>query len=86
MPDNIITLKHLQELALRSMADTTSKVSELTTVVTESFAEMDTEKQDKLTFDTTPIEGSANPVTSGGVYKAIGDINSVLDSINGEVV
>lgn len=43
-------------------------------------------KQDKLTFDTTPTEGSTNPVTSDGVAKAIGDINSILDEINGEVV
>lgn len=28
-------------------------------------------KQDKLTFDTRPTEGSSNPVTSGGVYTAI---------------
>lgn len=30
-------------------------------------------KQDALTFDTTPKEGSTNPVTSGGVAKAIAD-------------
>jgi len=28
-------------------------------------------KQDALTFDTTPTENSANPVTSGGVYTAL---------------
>lgn len=28
-------------------------------------------KQDSLTFDTTPTEGSSNPVTSDGIYKAI---------------
>lgn len=28
-------------------------------------------KQDKLTFDTTPTEGSTNPVTSDGIKKAI---------------
>lgn len=43
-------------------------------------------KQDKLTFDSTPTENSTNPVTSGGVYKALGDIGAILDSINGEVV
>ena len=31
-------------------------------------------KQDKLTFDTTPTSGSANPVTSGGVYSALNPI------------
>lgn len=30
-------------------------------------------KQDKLTFDTTPTEGSANPVTSDGIKKALGN-------------
>lgn len=29
------------------------------------------EKQDKLTFDETPIQGSRNPVTSNGIYNAI---------------
>lgn len=29
------------------------------------------EKQDTLTFDSTPTSGSSNPVTSGGVYSAI---------------
>lgn len=32
-----------------------------------------TAKQDKLTFDSTPITGSTNPVTSGGVYTALAD-------------
>ena len=30
-------------------------------------------KQDKLTFDSTPTEGSANPVTSDGVKKAVNE-------------
>lgn len=33
-------------------------------------------KQDTLTFDLTPTIGSANPVTSGGVYNAINSIVS----------
>ena len=36
--------------------------------------------------DTTPVSESTNVITSGGVYAAIGDINAILDSINGEVV
>ena len=36
--------------------------------------------------DTTPTSGSTNVITSGGVYTVIGDINAILDSINGEVV
>ena len=49
--------------------------------------------QDTLVFDSTPTSNSTNPVTSGGVYAAlqsiestIGDIDAILDSINGEVV
>jgi hypothetical protein len=33
--------------------------------------DLETSKQDKLTFDTTPTDGSTNPVTSDGIYKAI---------------
>ena len=36
--------------------------------------------------DTTPTSGSTSVITSGGVYTVIGDINAMLDSINGEVV
>lgn len=38
-------------------------------------------KQDALTFDTTPTENSTNPVTSGGIYNVIGNINSVLEEV-----
>lgn len=34
----------------------------------------------------TASSGSTNLITSGGVYTVIGDINSILDNINGEVV
>lgn len=47
-------------------------------------------KQDALTFDTTPTSDSTNPVTSGGIYTyvnaIVGDINTALDTINGEVI
>ena len=36
--------------------------------------------------DTSPTSGSTNVITSGGVYTVIGDINAILDSINGEIV
>ena len=32
-------------------------------------------------LDTTPIENSTNPITSGGVYAVIGDINSILEEV-----
>lgn len=38
-------------------------------------------KQDTLTFDETPTQGSTNPVTSGGVYAVIGDIENVLSLV-----
>ena len=47
-------------------------------------------KQNALTFDNTPTENSNNPVKSGGIYTyintIIGDINSALDIIQGEVI
>jgi hypothetical protein len=33
--------------------------------------DLETSKQDKLTFDTTPTDGSTNPVTSDGIYKEL---------------
>ena len=36
--------------------------------------------------DTSPTSGSTNLITSGGVYTVVGNINSILDNINGEVV
>lgn len=46
-----------------------------------------TAKQDQLTFDDAPTEGSENPVKSGGVVEyvsqVVGDIGTVLDKING---
>lgn len=32
-------------------------------------------------LDTTPIENSTNPITSGGVYAVIGNINSILEEV-----
>ena len=40
-------------------------------------------KQDTLTFDSTPTQDSNNPVTSGGLYNVLGDIESLLDNILG---
>ena len=36
------------------------------------------EKQDKLTFDTTPTANSTNPVTSGGVYNALQTMSDAI--------
>ncbi len=40
-------------------------------------------KQNALTFDTAPTEGSANPVTSGGIKSAIDTIEQQLEGITG---
>lgn len=88
--DKFIRLRHLKLSAMRCAAMVTGKISELTTAISEDLAELDNAKQDKLTFDAMPKEGSTNPVTSDGVVKyttqVIGDINELLDEINGEVV
>lgn len=36
-------------------------------------------KQDKLTFDSAPVESSNNPVTSGGVFSAINTLQTAVD-------
>lgn len=36
-------------------------------------------KQDALTFDAAPVSGSANPVTSGGVYTAVAAVRRTVD-------
>lgn len=42
-------------------------------------------KQDALVvgtnLDSTPTQGSDNPITSGGVYSVVGDINTVLEGV-----
>lgn len=40
-------------------------------------------KQDALTFDNTPTNGSSNPVKSGGVYTAL---NDKVDKVTGKVL
>lgn len=35
-------------------------------------------KQNSLTFDSTPTNGSTNPVTSGGIYSALSSIQDAL--------
>ena len=50
-----------------------------------TLSQMFSEKQDVLTFDSTPTENSTNPVTSGGVKSAIdaidgGDSGLIVDS------
>lgn len=37
--------------------------------------------QSALTFDAVPTENSTNPITSGGVYAVVGNINAVLEEV-----
>lgn len=43
-----------------------------------SITQSDPAKQDKLTFDSAPTKDSTNPVTSGGVYTAVGVVSGDL--------
>ena len=69
--NNCTTVNHLTMLGLRCSASSNAKILELTETITATLEEVDLNKQDKLTFDTTPTSGSTNPVTSGGVYTAL---------------
>lgn len=40
-------------------------------------------KQATLTWDTVPTQNSTNPVTSGGLFVVLGDIETILDNILG---
>lgn len=65
-----------------------TKLSELTDdsthrLLTDAEKAIYNGKQDKLTFDTAPTSGSANPVTSGGVKEAIDKVNESIKAITG---
>lgn len=54
-------------------------VSGLTAIEVQSaIDELASGKQDTLTFDSTPTDGSTNPVTSDGVYDAIDTVDSKI--------
>ena len=69
--NNCTTVDHLTMLGLRCLTSSNAKFLELTETVTAALEEVDQNKQDKLTFDTTPTSGSTKPVTSGGIYTAL---------------
>lgn len=71
-------------------ADLVDDINSTNKFVTSSDITNWNNKQNTLTFDNTPTSGSNNPVTSNGIYTYIntivGDINTALDNINGEVI
>lgn len=59
--------------SLSTLIDTTipSLQTGLGTIVDTTIPALQSGKQDKLTFDDTPVSGSGNPVKSGGVFNAL---------------
>ena len=47
----------------------------------DELARLESSKQDNLTFDSAPTEGSSNPVTSGGVYTADKALSDAIEAI-----
>ena len=58
--------------------DLTSHVDNMAVHVTATEKTAWNGKQNALTFDTTPTEGSTNPITSGAVKEALDDVQSSL--------
>lgn len=75
---------------VRALGGTTASVWPVSTAVARNFTSFDhdrfkanietleSEKQAALTFDSSPTENSTNPVTSGGVYSALGSKQNTL--------
>lgn len=61
-----------------SQSDLTTHTSDSTVHVTSAEKQTWNGKQDSLTFDEVPTEGSSNPVKSGGVYSAIEDAKDAV--------
>ncbi len=51
-------------------------------LVTDAEKQSWNDKQNKLTFDTTPTKGSENPITSGGVEAALGGLSDIARTGN----
>ena len=46
---------------------------------------LEADKQDALTFDAAPTAGSANPVTSGGIFDAAAQYGTGIDMSGGDI-
>lgn len=66
------------ELATKADTDTVNAALALKADKTELTSGL-AAKQNVLTFDSTPTEGSNNPVTSGGVYGAVNALNLAVN-------
>lgn len=70
--------------ALASYSTTTEMQQAISTALASYYTRTETDallggKQDTLTFDNVPTSGSDNPVKSGGVYDAIGEVDAKFD-------
>lgn len=62
--------------------DTKGKMQNVINQETDAeLVRLDEAKQEKLTFDQMPTEGSTNPVTSGGVYAADAALQQAIEAI-----
>ena len=68
--DNKIEIDSVKEIVANQETDITA-LQETTAGHTTAIEGLQTGKQNVLTFDATPTEGSQNPVTSDGIKKAI---------------
>lgn len=75
--DNII-----QEINTNLPDNTTQAITaaKMRTTLIDAVGDINTKKQDTLTFDSTPTENSTNPVTSGGVYDALQGMSDTFES------
>lgn len=60
-----------KEMASDEDSSNMMKIDAAVGALNDDVAAVKSGKQDKLTFDSSPVSGSENPVTSGGVYDAL---------------
>ena len=65
-----------EEIIAAALTDLNAAISEK--IGEEELTEALAGKQDKLVFDTEPIENSTNPCESGGIYKFVSDSEMVI--------
>jgi hypothetical protein len=72
-----------------NLSDVTNVATARTNLEVYSTGEVDMAlglKQDTLTFDSTPTDGSNNPVTSNGVFDSLALKADILDLVNSKVL